>query len=187
MCVICEEKYNDDIQSINCFSCQNVKEIPLIKTLTSLYCSCTNISRIPELPNLQILNCDSTKIAKLPPLRELRELYCSHTLLSELPSLPRLEKLYCQWSPIKYIPSFHTLRVLDCSNCELLIRIDRYPASYKIYNCDWLWVCPKTIESICKAQRIVHRFLKRRDFNRRLVLNKYLYPDIVNIISTYCH
>jgi Leucine-rich repeat (LRR) protein len=203
MCIVCSGNYDQNTTMINCNNCKFVKKIPPLKGIKYLYCGYTNITEIPFLPNLEILHCSNTKIKNIPMLPKLRKLTCIKTQIKQIFNLPELFDLTCEYSavtnigelpklvcldcrntPIEYIPELQRLRLLLCDDCNHLYKIN---VSCLIVSnrCQWIEKPHKSIALLKKTQAMSKKYLKRRDFISRILLNRFLYFDIIQIIMAY--
>ena len=132
----------------------NISQLEIPKTLTSLFCSQNSI-RLSSIPRtLQVLECKGCNIHNLPPLPYgLKSLKCSNNILNDLPVLPdsilfldvsdcnlislpytlpkNLEELNCSYNYLTYIPFLNdNLKILNCRN-NLIKRLNYLPDSLK--------------------------------------------------------
>jgi hypothetical protein len=203
MCIICSKDYDEKTETINCWNCKYVNSIPYLPNLKSIYCSNTRITNIPPLPNLVILQCVNTKIMTLPDLPKLQKLYCSnskikhingfnrltdlvcnYTNVLSISNLPMLEYLECKKTRINTLCNLPRIRLAICDYCYSLFKLE-LNCIYRADYCHWLETDKETIDSLIKTQRIIKRYLNRREFIIRLILNRYLYVDLINMIIEY--
>lgn len=117
MCIICENKQNNEQRIITCV---NVFEIPFLPRLEFLDCSRSiNIREIPFLPSLVELRCNRTKVKTIPLLPELQYLNCTNCPLETLPLFPKLLTLISDYSNIKELPKCDTLTEIMCNSTNI--------------------------------------------------------------------
>jgi hypothetical protein len=193
MCVICEGKYTENTRSINCMGCQRVKSIPCLPQLRELYIAYTRITELPLFETLTILHCSHSSLRSIPLFKNLTELYCCDTKINEIPYIESLLVLSCINTNIQTLLKYPKLMRLNCNNCRMLTHVhyDKYDIA-RLSNrnsifehCPWLYPNVKDIEKVKMIQRFYKRFLNIKRFKIRMVLNKYIYPDLINIITKY--
>jgi hypothetical protein len=144
MCKICEGDYQD-LKSIHCVSCLNLREIPFIEGLEDLVCYhcpllesiaennsliyleidyCPSISIIPRFKKLRkLLLGDNMLVRSIPHIEYLEELYCIRCgSLEELPKFKYLKHIELEnCTSLKIIPKLTILEEIKCQNCPLLV------------------------------------------------------------------
>jgi Leucine-rich repeat (LRR) protein len=180
MCVICTGKYDKNTTEVHCHGCQQVTSIPsTLVGLRELSVTNTKVTSIPSnLVNLQRLYCNCTKITSIPStLVNLQALFCFNTKLTSIPdTLVNLEELACDNSSILFIPNLPNLIYLYCNNTPITSIPLGIQYSFSD-NCPWL-----VLENISKLIPIQRRFKNKFKIRRVKELDKYFYPDIINLI-----
>jgi Leucine-rich repeat (LRR) protein len=125
---------------LDCSECKLLKQIPLLPSLTSLYCNKSGISSIANLPNLEYLSCcecDLKSLLILPKLVSLNVAYCIR--LEAIPILPNLNSMNCNnCYNLKEIPILPKLTNLDCHSCYKITTIPVLAELVELncYQCD---------------------------------------------------
>ena len=78
MCKICRGEKLEGLKTLDCYGCDEVKEIPNIVGLKVLICNgCVELEKIPNIVGLERLYCDGcVKLEKIPNIVGLEWLDC---------------------------------------------------------------------------------------------------------------
>jgi hypothetical protein len=196
-----------NLEQLDMSNCMNVQSISLSDTVFNFVCSNNEnliINNFP--PNLYrlIVNGVQTITQSLPVLNELHDLCCSDCLnitgipsfnsltyfeccncpnLTHISDLPQLHHLECHRSPkLKTIGNIEQIAYLDCHNCPNLYSIKNYhdlSSTILRENCFWLNIKE---QNIIRAQNLLKKYIKRKNFHTRLHLIKRLPLELVNMI-----
>lgn len=129
---------NDQITTLDCNYCPNLKSLPNLPNLKTLECYyCPVLSFLPEYPNLKNLYCyDCFSLTTLPNMPNLKYLDCSNcTSLTTMPEFPNLENLDCSCCrALTTLPELLNLEHLNCYHCRNLQSLPEF-LNLKSVNC----------------------------------------------------
>jgi hypothetical protein len=186
MCIVCEHKNLDGLQSLNCSNCPLLTNIPMIEGLQSLNCSnCPLLTDIPMIEGLQYLYCSNCPLlTNIPMIEGLQYLYCSNCpLITNIPMIKGLQNLNCSNCPLlTNIPMIKGLRQLNCSNSRSLTELNINDTNTCVYRdgCVWLKNDPDFNKSMIKL-------IKLQQWFKSMYLSKRLNRLIPQLIPLYYH
>jgi hypothetical protein len=146
-----------------------------------------------EYEGIVVLDCKECPVVTvIPSISTLISLNCSNcnNLTTILPSESLTEIRSSNCKNLKYIHKMHHVTTLWCNNCPLILHLPveydtRIMSTLITIGCKWLHKNSKDMKRLVKSQRIIKKYLRRKKFNRRFELNKYMPLVLINVIVKY--